>query len=779
MSAGNALDALDRIAGSGLSNREKAWLTGLVRRFPALSWRYEEDGDPALPGWLNDRRAVLAGPDAGEVAVRFDGFLDHLFGEQAKVKDEWFALSSPAAPDLEARKLLAIGASESAVLVLDVSGDDSMPYLAFRSELLDASARVNSRRAFWNHDEMWSHMVALRVDGEEHTAPIVDKDRIDRLALVGARLPGADLSRARLEGLDLSGADLTLADLSNVSASGATFSGAILTGASFEYADLDGANLSGAALTRARMTKASLRGADLTGADLSGAALSPSNLDRARAAGANLAGADLTASSAWEADLSGADLTGANLTDCSLPGANLTGASLAGAVLSGASLNQARLDGVEWAGAALSKVNLRAASLVNADLSGADLSEAELSEADLTGANLSNANLGGARLEGARLEGANLEGADLSGAELREVAAAGASFSSARLAGAKLRDAVLTGANLSGADLSGAEAERSRAAEADLSNANLTGLVAWGSDFSRAIFTGAILEGCDFQDASFEGAIGLPAAESEEAEPEEPEPEPEPESEPEVEAERETVAEEPPAGEARASEAPRDAWSGPIRLAGPFLQVGRFDWVNLRHVVKVSTEPAEGEEEDVSFMSGADSTLLRVYAAAGGAARRFLEAESTPAGEPNGPARKTGFVRVTPYRFVNLAHAVTSLTEPGEDGDDVALRDAARGNWTRYYGDEAAGLRSFLEARAASGEPGSASDLPRMPSGLGTVRVRRFLFVNLDRVARLYTGPSEDEARVVRFLAADESQLLYLAGDEAALFQEWLESRAG
>ncbi len=774
MSAGNALDALDRIAGSGLSNREKAWLTGFVRRFPAVSWRHEQDGDPALPGWLNERRAVLAGPEAGEVAVRFDGFLDHLFGEQAKVKDEWFTLSSTAAPDLAGRKLLAIGASESAVLVLDVSGDDSMPYLAFRTELADASARVTSRRAFWNHDEMWSHVVALRADGEEHLAPVVDKDRIDKLTLVGARLPGADLSRARLEGLDLSGADLTLADLSNVSAAGATFSGAILTGASFEYADLDGANLSGATLTRARLTKASLRGADLTGADLSGAALAPANLERVKAAGANLAGADLTSSSAWEADLSGADLTGANLTDGSLPAANLTGASLSGAILSGASLNQARLDGVEWAGASLSKVNLRAASLVNADLSGADLWEAELSEADLTGANLSNANLAGARLESARLEGANLEGADLSGAELREVAAAGASFASARLAGAKLRDAVLTGANLSGADLSGAEAERSAAAEADLSNANLTGLVAWGADFSRADFTGAILEGGDFQDATFEGAIGLPAAESEEAEPES-----EPEPEPEVEPEPEAVAEEPPSEEARASGEPRDTWSGPIRLTGPFLQVGRYDWVNLRHVVKVSTEPAEGEEEDVSFMSGADSTLLRVYAAAGGAARRFLEAESIPAGEPHGAARKTGFVRVTPYRFVNLAHAVTSLTEPGEDGDDVALRDAARDSWTRYYGDEAAGLRSFLEARAASGEPGSTSDLPRMPPGLGTVRVRRFLFVNLDRVARLYTGPSEDEAHVVRFLGANESQLLYLTGDEAVLFQEWLESRAG
>ena len=115
--------------------------------------------------------------------------------------------------------------------------------------------------------------------------------------LVGAYLPGIDLSDANLPsanfyGAYLAGANLTGANLVSANLQRADLSGADLTNADLRFANLNGANLRGANLTGANLIKATLSQADLSKADLSEAFLLTAKLFHTKLDGTNLARTD-------------------------------------------------------------------------------------------------------------------------------------------------------------------------------------------------------------------------------------------------------------------------------------------------------------------------------------------------------------------------------------------------------------------------------------------------------------------------------------------------------
>ena len=217
----------------------------------------------------------------------------------------------------------------------------------------------------------------------------------------GERLERIDLGRARLPGVLLAGVTLAGANLEN-----ANLTGAVLLRADLRGARLRGANLAGADLSEANLQNADLVGADLSGANLTGANLSRANLISACCAGARLGGVRLSFASLTAAQLDGATLEGANLTHADLERASLQGVRAQGADFTGAffkgtllragqfgqarfdeaNLERARADGANFEGASFAGAELRGADLVHTDLRGADFSGALLEEAVLTGA---------------------------------------------------------------------------------------------------------------------------------------------------------------------------------------------------------------------------------------------------------------------------------------------------------------------------------------------------------------------------------------------------------
>ncbi|MDG4561326.1 MAG: pentapeptide repeat-containing protein [Candidatus Competibacter sp.] len=173
-----------------------------------------------------------------------------------------------------------------------------------------------------------------------------NKDKLERISLLGRSLRRAQMGSVLLVGADLRGA---------------RFQGAVLLAAQLQGADLQWAQLQGAFLLDAQLQGVVSSGARFQGADLSQA---------------RLQGADLR----W-AQLQGAVLSAAQLQGADLSQARLQGADLRGAQLQGADLSAAQLQGVD----------LRWAQLQGADLSQARLQDADLSQARLQGADLSQA----------------------------------------------------------------------------------------------------------------------------------------------------------------------------------------------------------------------------------------------------------------------------------------------------------------------------------------------------------------------------------------------------
>jgi TIR domain/Pentapeptide repeats (8 copies) len=114
------------------------------------------------------------------------------------------------------------------------------------------------------------------------------------IALAGADLRGADLTRAHLTGVDLRKANLTGADLGRVPC--------ILT--DFCEADLTGANLGRADLSLANLCRANLQGADLQETNLQNVDLQMANLSGAKLTGANFLGAKVGGTIFGDVDLS-------------------------------------------------------------------------------------------------------------------------------------------------------------------------------------------------------------------------------------------------------------------------------------------------------------------------------------------------------------------------------------------------------------------------------------------------------------------------------------------
>jgi uncharacterized protein YjbI with pentapeptide repeats len=114
-----------------------------------------------------------------------------------------------------------------------------------------------------------------------------DVDLTD-VAMPGAILVGAVLTRIRLAGahleaVDFSDARLTEVDLTGVRADRATFYDAVLTNCVLARTGLSGADLAAASLHGCRLAGADLTGAALTKAQLYECDLSEAKLDRARA----------------------------------------------------------------------------------------------------------------------------------------------------------------------------------------------------------------------------------------------------------------------------------------------------------------------------------------------------------------------------------------------------------------------------------------------------------------------------------------------------------------
>ncbi|HXL29068.1 MAG TPA: pentapeptide repeat-containing protein [Bradyrhizobium sp.] len=121
-----------------------------------------------------------------------------------------------------------------------------------------------------------------------------DVDLTD-VAMPGAILAGAVLTRiglagAHLEAVDFSDARLTEVDLTGVRADRATFYDAVLTNCVLARAGLSGADLAAASLHGCRLAGADLTGAALTKAQLYECDLTEAKLDRARAYRASIIG---------------------------------------------------------------------------------------------------------------------------------------------------------------------------------------------------------------------------------------------------------------------------------------------------------------------------------------------------------------------------------------------------------------------------------------------------------------------------------------------------------
>lgn len=157
----------------------------------------------------------------------------------------------------------------------------------------------------------------------------LDRTRLDRVRLWGAKLDKStlvfvSLVDAHLQGVDLAGFELTGADLRMTRLQGAGLAWAELSHANLEGAKLSGSSLVGATLDHASLAGASLRGANALAATFSGTGLEGTNLTEAVLAVADFHGAIFFGSDLRRSVLQGG--TGLRLSAVDLRGAQLGGA---------------------------------------------------------------------------------------------------------------------------------------------------------------------------------------------------------------------------------------------------------------------------------------------------------------------------------------------------------------------------------------------------------------------------------------------------------------------
>lgn len=173
-------------------------------------------------------------------------------------------------------------------------------------------------------------------------------------------LAGIDLSDSKLPGANFTGSDLRHAqivhsDWSEVALCGASMDCADISRTNLGLADLEGVRLRGADLTGSTLWRANLRHSEPKGA-----CLALTNLDGADLLGAGLVHAILRGAHAEQADFSRANLLGANFTTANLRGAKFVKAYLEDAVFDGAEIRETLMGGAVLAGTHLTDVNLEA-----------------------------------------------------------------------------------------------------------------------------------------------------------------------------------------------------------------------------------------------------------------------------------------------------------------------------------------------------------------------------------------------------------------------------------
>lgn len=131
------------------------------------------------------------------------------------------------------------------------------------------------------------------LDHADLHATYLERIRLTRVSMRGAKLYDGDFTSAELAGVDLtlalaSRAKLSQANLATAKLHKANLSGADLASANLVDAVLTGANLKGAVLTGAQLGRAVFHGADLADVDLGGADLTDADLALANLASARM-----------------------------------------------------------------------------------------------------------------------------------------------------------------------------------------------------------------------------------------------------------------------------------------------------------------------------------------------------------------------------------------------------------------------------------------------------------------------------------------------------------
>ena len=161
------------------------------------------------------------------------------------------------------------------------------------------------------------------------------RTRLNRAAMNGVNVVGADFSGADLSDTGLTG--IEIGDAQYIDDAG----GRVVISIRFQEARFDGANLAGVAWNTANLTRATLRGANLSNAQF---------FENSTYENIVLTGADLSNTVLADLDMRGWDLQNTTLLETDLRGADARYVSFDGAVIDGPLIDDAQLRGASFEG---------------------------------------------------------------------------------------------------------------------------------------------------------------------------------------------------------------------------------------------------------------------------------------------------------------------------------------------------------------------------------------------------------------------------------------------
>jgi uncharacterized protein YjbI with pentapeptide repeats len=302
------------------------------------------------------------------------------------------------------------------------------------------------------------------------------RERIKNAYLEKRALSGVDLTGADLSGLDLKGADFEDSFLESVNFTGANLKGCNFRNAVLAHAALNESNLDNAVFVNANLGGALFVKAKANGADFSEAILAQADLSGANFSGARLSGADFSSAKFDNTDFSGVQAGMVTFFET-----DLTGLILKGAKLDKCNFLKVKLNGVDFNGASLVsavflEVNAGMVNFMSADMTNVRfVKQCNFDKADFSGAILNNANLRGTSLNGCNFTAVQLNGADLSECRLNE----------ARFYRTVAKDARFIKADLKGAVMISINAMNTSFQRDDLRGANFSGANLFQADFAR------------------------------------------------------------------------------------------------------------------------------------------------------------------------------------------------------------------------------------------------------------------------------------------------------